>query len=107
MAVLQAALAVIGNLHAQILLVQLCPRGRDLLCRQGARNELLLDLVPHHNVQAVGQLIGLGADEAGLHLVHGAVELLRSHISQLCGEEFLHLGIDGPDKARERPMRFS
>ena len=97
-AVLQAALAVIGNLHAQILLVQLCPRGRDLLCRQGARNELLLDLVPHHNVQAVGQLIGLGADEAGLHLVHSAVELLRSHISQLCGEEFLHLGIDGPDK---------
>ena len=51
-------------------------------------------------MEAVGQLVRLGADEGGLGLVHGAVELLRRHVGQLPGEELLHLGEDGLDKGQ-------
>ena len=46
-------------------------------------------------MQAVGQLVRLGADEARLHLVHGPVELLGAHPAQLLREEHLHPGVDG------------
>ena len=56
-------------------------------------------------MEAVGQLIGLDADEAGLGFVDRAVELLRADAAQLPGEERLHLGIDrlhkGPRPADE------
>ena len=47
-------------------------------------------------MQTIGQLVGLGADEAGLHLIDGTVELLRRYMAQLLREEFLHLGVDDP-----------
>ena len=46
-------------------------------------------------MQAVGQFVRLGADEARLHLVHGPVELLDAHPAQLLREERLHPGVDG------------
>ena len=50
-------------------------------------------------MQAVGQLVGLGADEAGLGLVDRPVELLGAHAAQLLREELLHRGVDGLDEA--------
>ena len=50
----------------------------------------LFELVAHHDVQAVGDLVGLGADEGRLRLIDGAVEFLRRVAAQL-GEQLAEL----------------
>ena len=95
MGILQAAVLVIGHVHTQILFIQGVPDGGNILDFQRAADQLLFDLVTDHHVEAIGQLVGLGADEGGLCLVDCLVELLGSDVLQLFGEEALHPGING------------
>ena len=44
-------------------------------------------------MQAVGQLVGLGADEPRLYLVDGPHELFQGHVLKL-GEYFLHVAVN-------------
>ena len=96
--ILKAAFLVVGNIHAQIFLVQALPFSRYILHFQGTANQPLFDLITDHNMQTIRQLVSLGADQAGLGLIHGPVELFRIHTFQLLREEFLHLGEDSLDK---------
>ena len=98
--ILQAAAGVVGHVHPEIFLVEPVPLRRDVPHVQGAADELLFDLIAHHHMQAVGQLVRLGADEGGLGAVDGLVELLRRHAGELLGEEFPHPGEDGLDEGQ-------
>ena len=49
-------------------------------------------------MQAVGQFVGLDADEGRLRLVHCPVELFLRHVAQLLGEELLKLGKNSLNK---------
>ena len=51
-------------------------------------------------MQAVGELVGLRSDEAGLGLVHGPVEHFFRHPLQLPGKMLLQIGEDGMHKGR-------
>ena len=97
-AVLEAALGIVGHIHAQVLLVQPVPLGGHVLDLQGAVHELLLHLIADHDVQGIGQLVGLGADEGGLGLVGGTVQVVGGDVFQLLGEELLHLREDQLDE---------
>ena len=69
----------------------------------GAGEHLLFQLIANHDVQAVGELIGLGADQRGPGAVHHTVELLLRHVLQLGGEMLLQPrqqdGAEGPAAA--------
>ena len=74
----------------------------------GAGEHLLFQLIADHDVQAVGELVGLGADQRGPGAVHHTVELLLRHVLQLGGEVLLQPrqqdGAEGPAAADERPV---
>ena len=55
-----------------------------------AVHHALFQLVAHHDVQAVGDLVGLGADERRLGLIDGAVEFLR-RVARKLGEKLAEL----------------
>jgi len=64
----------------------------------------LFQLEADENVQVVGDLIGLCADESGAHDVHSAIEIIQPHIRQLLreegsqdGEVMLPEGLAAPD----------
>ena len=54
----------------------------------------LFQLIAHHDMQAVGQLVGLGADQGGLGLVDHAVERVLADVVQPGGEVLPQPGID-------------
>ncbi len=54
-----------GDIHAQVLLIQAIPCGGQVMGGDGAGEHLLFQLIANHDVQAVGELIGLGADQRG------------------------------------------
>ena len=74
MRILQAAARVVGNGNAQVLVHKAIPKRGDVLGRGLAGKQYALDLVAHHNMQRVGELVSLGADQRRLRDVHGAVE---------------------------------
>ena len=74
MRILQAAVRVVGNGNAQVLVHKAVPKRGDVLGRGLAGKQHALDLVAHHNMQRIGELVGLGADQRRLRDVHGAVE---------------------------------
>ena len=65
---------VVGNGNAQVLIHKAIPKRGDVLGRGLAGKQHALDLVAHHNVQRIGELVGLGADQRRLRDVHGVVE---------------------------------
>ena len=77
--VLQAAQRVGGHVEAEVALVALVPQAGDVGRAGLAAHEQLLDLVADDDVERVGELVGLGADEARLGAVHGEVELVGAH----------------------------
>ena len=81
MRVLQAAARVVGNRNAQVLVHKAVPKCGDILGRGLAGKQHALNLVAHHNVQRVGELVGLGADQRRLRNVHGAVERVLVHVA--------------------------
>ena len=79
MRILQAAARVVGNRNAQVLVHKAIPKHGDVLGRGFAGKQHTLNLVAHHNMQRVGELVGLGADQRRLRDVHGAVERVLVH----------------------------
>ena len=77
MAVLQNAVLIVRHINAEILLVKAVPLAWQVVYLELAVHHTLFQLVAHHDVQAVGDLVGLGADERRLGLIDGAVEFLR------------------------------
>ena len=65
---------VVGNGNAQVLIHEAIPKRGDILGCGLAGKQHALDLVAHHNVQRIGELVGLGADQRRLRDVHGVVE---------------------------------
>ena len=63
MRILQAAARVVGNGNAQVLIHEAVPKRGDVLGRCLAGKQHALNLVAHHNVQRIGELVGLGADQ--------------------------------------------
>ena len=100
MGVLQHALPVVGHVDAQILLVQPVPLAGQIVGGEGAVEHPLLQLVAHHDVQAVRQLVGLRADQGRLRLVDHAVEIVLRHAVQPGGEVLLQPRVDD---GAERP----
>ena len=90
MAVLQNAVLVVRHVDAEIFLVKAVPLARQVVHLEFAVHHTLFKLVAHHDVQAVGDLVGLGADEGRLRLIDGAVEFLRRVAAQL-GEQLAEL----------------
>ena len=93
MAVLQHAVLVVRHVDAEIFLVKAVPLARQVVHLEFAVHHTLFELVAHHDVQAVGDLVGLGADEGRLRLIDGAVEFLRRVAAQL-GEQLAELRED-------------
>ena len=54
----------------------------EVLDSQRSFQQLLLKLVAQHDVEVVGDLIGLNADEAGLHAVYRPVERVELDLPQ-------------------------
>ena len=90
MAVLQNAVLVVRHVDAEVFLVKAVPLARQVVYLELAVHHALFELVAHHDVQAVGDLVGLGADEGRLRLIDGAVEFLRRVAAQL-GEQLAEL----------------
>ena len=103
MDVLQHAAGVVRHLHAQIFLIFGVPRGGQLRHRQRALDQRLFQLIPHHHVQGVGQLVRLGADQPRLRPVHRPVKFLAGHARQLGGEQVREGGPQVPQKRRAAP----
>ena len=74
MRILQCAVRVVRHVHAEVLLVERIPALGYLLGVQLAVEHRALELVAHHYVQAVGELIGLDTDEPRLGGVDRTVE---------------------------------
>ena len=94
--ILEDALPVVGHVHAQIRLVQAVPLGGQVVGRQLPGEHPPLQLIAHHDMQAVGQLVGLGADQGGLGLVDHAVKILQADVVQPGGEVLPEPGVDDP-----------
>ena len=96
--ILEAAFPVAGHVNAQVLLIECIPPLGHIPDLQGACDQGLFNLVADHDVQAVGQLVGLGPHQTGLGLVHGPVEHLLGDPCQLLWEVGGDIGEDGVDK---------
>ena len=81
---------VVRHVDAEVFLVKAVPLARQVVYLELAVHHALFELVAHHDVQAVGDLVGLGADEGRLRLIDGAVEFLRRVAAQL-GEQLAEL----------------
>ena len=79
MRILQAAVCVVGNGNAQVLVHKAIPKRGDVLGRGLAGKQHALNLVAHHNVQRIGELVRLGADQRRLCDIHGVVERILVH----------------------------
>mmetsp|Transcript_8164 Transcript_8164/g.19887 ORF Transcript_8164/g.19887 Transcript_8164/m.19887 type:complete len:341 (-) Transcript_8164:592-1614(-) len=75
--VLQHALLVRSRHYPEVLLHPRVPHGREVVDGDLAREEVPLDLEPQDHVQRVRHLVGVDADERGLHHVHRVVHVLR------------------------------
>ena len=89
-AVLQNAVLVVRHVDAEVLLVKSVPFARQVVYLEFAVHHALFQLIAHHDVQAVGDLVGLGADERGLGLVDSTVEFLR-RVARERGEKLAEL----------------
>ena len=94
MHVLQAAVAIVGRGEAEVRLEARAPGLGQVLDREPAFQHGQLQVEPHHDVQIVGHLVGVGADQRPLDLVDGAVEGLQRHALELAGEGIAQLRIE-------------
>ena len=84
--VLQAAVAIVGRRDAEIGFHARAPRLRQILHRELAFQHFQLEIEAQHDVEIVGHLVGVGADERTRHLVDGAVKGLERHVREPIGE---------------------
>ncbi len=86
MDVLQDAAGVVGHVDAEELLHPGVPDLRKVLERDRPLDELLLELEAEDDVQAVGRLVRIDADQPGLRAVDRAdegVELDRAELREV------------------------
>ena len=107
MDILQHAVGVVGHLDAQVLAHAGVPGLGQVGEAQLAFHDFLLQLEAQDDVQVVGGLVGLHADERRLDLVDGAVEALRIDPGELLGEGGLQARKMRRQNGRLRPTRFS
>ncbi len=93
MHVLQTAIAVIGRRDCEIALVARAPRLRQIFHRKLALEQFELEIEPQDDVEIVGHLVGVGADERARDLVDGAIEGLTRNLSQLLRKLLLQFRI--------------
>ena len=86
--ILQAALPVRLRADAEIFLVKIIPHSGNIRHGKGSADQLLFNLVAHHYMQGIGQLVCFRSDQGRLRIVDLAVELLVRHVSQLFREDF-------------------
>ena len=84
--VLQAAVAVVGRGDAEVGLEARAPGLGQVLDREPALQQLQLQVEAQHDVQIVGHLVGVGADQRALDLVDGAVERVERHAPSCSGK---------------------
>ena len=65
------------------------PRARQVIHRQGAVEQRLLQLEPQHDVHAVRELIRVDADVTGFGFVHEAVQVVGGDAGGARGGEVL------------------
>src|SRR5260370_11472059 len=92
MDVLKTAVCVSGDLQAEHLLEFLVPAGGEMGDGKFALDQFDLDLETEDDVQIVGHLIRLDADEGRRNTVHGSGDLFRRKPGQL-GEMAAHGGM--------------
>ena len=101
MHVLQHADAVVRRLDADERAHALVPGGRQIVDAEVAAHQRELELEAQEDVQVVGDLVGLDADQRRLDEVGGAHELLERDVAELLGERLPDLGeVPLPERAR-------
>ena len=103
MHVLQAAVAIVARGDAEVRLEARPPGLGQVLDRQPALQHGQLQLESHHDVQIVGHLVGVGADQRPLDLVDGAIERLERHALELAREGSAQLRIEMLPEAAAAP----
>ena len=91
MGILKRSLPIAGNINAQIFLVKPLPFGRNILGGKASVDELLLNIIANHDMQALGQFIRFGSDERRLCPVDGKIEIMSGNFFELLREKLLHL----------------
>src|SRR5919201_6910622 len=92
---------MIGYLESEELLHQLVPCVRHIGDGDGAGQELLLELEPQDDVQAVRHLVRVDADEPRPHGIDRVVERILVNAAELLSEDRLQVWIEpSPETAR-------
>ena len=105
--VLQHAFRIVGGDDAQVFLHFLVPDPRQVFRARPAFNEILLDFEPEHDVEIVGELIGLDSNQRRLYAIDGRVELFPVEGTQLMMKGLLQHGVKEAQNDRDRPTQFS
>ena len=100
-------MASLGGRMPRYLLVLLVPRPGQVGRRQLAVQQGLLQLEADQDVQVVGGLVGLDADQRRPHLVQREIEGVQRHVAQRGGKRRWASGKKCSQKARLRPTMFS
>ena len=103
MGVLETALPIGWNGDAKVLPVQAVPGLRQVGNLQRAVYELLFQLIAHHNVHTVGELVRLRADEGGAGLVDRPPEALGVHTLKLLRKQLPELWEDALNEGKGTP----
>ena len=70
-------------------------------------SQTLLQLEPQQDVEVVGRLVGLGADQGGPHVIDGEIPLIFARLLRRLGKRGTGLGRKCFQNARPRPTKFS
>jgi len=92
--VLEDAVFVVGGRDAKVALVGGAPGVGQVGDGESAFEEVEAQLEADHDVEVVGDFVGVGADEAGGDGVDGVVEGVEVDGSELVGEGLLELGVE-------------
>jgi hypothetical protein len=77
-----------GTIDAEVIVVLLFPNRGDVLAFDLAVDEVLFDLVTDDDVERIGELIGLAADQPRLDFVDEMIEVFVVHVVKARIERF-------------------
>jgi hypothetical protein len=92
--VLEHAVRVVRNIHAQGLFHALIPDLRQVADGDGSSQKLSFELEAQDDVKPVGHLVRVAADQPGPDGAHGADERVLVDAGQRLGEESLQLRVE-------------
>ena len=93
MHILKGSFSVGRRAHAQVFLVFPVPERRNIFHRDLAREERFLDLIADDDVECVGELVRLSADQRRTDRIHRLVKLPFGYICHHLREQLADLGI--------------